>query len=76
AFGSPNTTPLATRINDLKRKMLDGKLVLVDDDGKPLKKVDHLVNADSDNKVDEVRTKGGRRTEKNEVREEDKEKSV
>ncbi|GJS07218.1 gag-aspartyl protease domain-containing protein [Tanacetum coccineum] len=55
AFGSPNTTPLATRINDLKRKTLDEKLVLVDDDdGKPLKKVDHLVNADSDYKVDEV----------------------
>ncbi|GKB56349.1 alpha/beta hydrolases superfamily protein [Tanacetum coccineum] len=29
-FGSPNTTPLATRINDLERQMLDEKHVLVD----------------------------------------------
>ncbi|GKD85198.1 hypothetical protein Tco_1356352, partial [Tanacetum coccineum] len=41
AFGSPNTTPLGARINELERKMLDEKLVLVDDDGKPQKpKVD------------------------------------
>nr|GEV60475.1 hypothetical protein [Tanacetum cinerariifolium] len=37
AFGSPNTTPLVARINDLERKMLDEKLVLLDDDEKPLK---------------------------------------
>ncbi|GJS52103.1 hypothetical protein Tco_0625465 [Tanacetum coccineum] len=30
AFGSPNTTPLATTINDLEKQMLDEKLVLVD----------------------------------------------
>nr|GEW33677.1 hypothetical protein [Tanacetum cinerariifolium] len=34
--------------------MLDGKLILVYDDGKPLKKVDYLVNADSDSEVEEV----------------------
>ncbi|GKE55806.1 hypothetical protein Tco_1494991, partial [Tanacetum coccineum] len=38
AFGSPNTTPLAIRINDLERQMLDKKRVLVDDDGKLLEK--------------------------------------
>ncbi|GKC99185.1 hypothetical protein Tco_1169460 [Tanacetum coccineum] len=38
AFGIPYTTPLVARINDLERKMIDGKLVLVDDDGKPLEK--------------------------------------
>ncbi|GJY68651.1 hypothetical protein Tco_0471633 [Tanacetum coccineum] len=77
--------PLALRINDLERKMLDGKLVLMDDDGKPqepsksntsmrgaevtskaateptlvaveacnmrAKKVDDLVNADSDSEL-------------------------
>ncbi|GJZ29663.1 hypothetical protein Tco_0574310 [Tanacetum coccineum] len=32
----------------------DGKLMLVDDDGKPLKKVDYLVNADSDSEAEEV----------------------
>ncbi|GJZ22652.1 gag-aspartyl protease domain-containing protein [Tanacetum coccineum] len=38
AFGSPITSPLAERINDLERQMLDVELVLMDDDGKPLKK--------------------------------------
>ncbi|GKD25630.1 alpha/beta hydrolases superfamily protein [Tanacetum coccineum] len=54
AFGSPNTTPLATRINDLKRKMLDGKLVLVDDNGSRLKRLIIWLMADSNNKVDDV----------------------
>ncbi|GKE50908.1 hypothetical protein Tco_1486064 [Tanacetum coccineum] len=52
AFGSLYTTPLAERINKLERKMLDGKLMLVDDDGKPLNKVDFdPVNSDSDSDV-------------------------
>ncbi|GKE94771.1 hypothetical protein Tco_1579626 [Tanacetum coccineum] len=47
------TTPLAERINKLERKMLDGKLMLVDDDGKPLNKVDFdPVNSDSDSDVE------------------------
>ncbi|GKA68679.1 hypothetical protein Tco_0768596 [Tanacetum coccineum] len=54
AFGSPTTTPLAERINDVERKMLNERLVLLDDDGKLLKKVGDPVNADSDHKVDEV----------------------
>ncbi|GJY35475.1 hypothetical protein Tco_0420853, partial [Tanacetum coccineum] len=54
AFGSPNTTPLAARINDLERQMLDEKLVLVDDDGNPLKNINDSVNANSDSEVDEV----------------------
>ena len=33
---SINATPVVARINDLERQMLDGKLVLVDDHGKPL----------------------------------------
>ncbi|GJZ17044.1 hypothetical protein Tco_0553167, partial [Tanacetum coccineum] len=55
AFSSPNTTPLAARINDLERQMLDGKLVLMDDDGKLQKRdfedpyddddFDHLTDA-------------------------------
>nr|GEY87459.1 zinc finger, CCHC-type [Tanacetum cinerariifolium] len=52
-FGSLNTTPLAKNISNLKRKMLDGKHVLVDDDGKPINKVDSPFNADSDSEVDE-----------------------
>ncbi|GKD46636.1 WRKY domain-containing protein, partial [Tanacetum coccineum] len=52
ATGSPNTTILE-RINNLERKMLDGKLMLVDDDGKPLNKVDYTpVNSDSDSDVE------------------------
>ncbi|GKC45701.1 hypothetical protein Tco_1063423 [Tanacetum coccineum] len=44
------------RINDLERQMLDEKLVLVDDDEKPLKKIDSLVDSDSDSdsEVEEV----------------------
>ncbi|GKD22898.1 hypothetical protein Tco_1224601 [Tanacetum coccineum] len=38
----------------LKRQMLDGKLFLVDDDGKLLKKFDYPVNADSKDKVEQV----------------------
>ncbi|GJW31731.1 hypothetical protein Tco_0051763 [Tanacetum coccineum] len=48
AFDRPTTTFIAERINDLERQMLDGKLVLVDDDEKPLKKIDSLVDSDSD----------------------------
>ncbi|GJV37010.1 hypothetical protein Tco_1409487 [Tanacetum coccineum] len=52
AFGSPNTSPLAARINDLERQMMDVKLVLVDDDGKPLKPSRSNIRIDSE--VDEV----------------------
>ncbi|GJR48117.1 hypothetical protein Tco_1316220 [Tanacetum coccineum] len=48
ALGRLTTTPLAERINDLERQMLDGKLVLVDDNGMPPEKIDDPVNADSD----------------------------
>ncbi|GKB25152.1 hypothetical protein Tco_0864553, partial [Tanacetum coccineum] len=49
AFGIPNTTPIAEMINNLERQMLVGKLMLMDDDVKPINKVDYdPVNADSD----------------------------
>lgn len=35
--GSTSPTSLATKICDIEKQMLDGKLVFVDDDGKPLK---------------------------------------
>ncbi|GJY20660.1 hypothetical protein Tco_0393226 [Tanacetum coccineum] len=44
-------TLLAKKINDLERRMLAGKLVLMDDDVKPLKKVDDSVNTDIDSKM-------------------------
>nr|GEX11458.1 hypothetical protein [Tanacetum cinerariifolium] len=53
ASDSPNTTPLTKRINNLERQMLNGKLMLVDDDGNPLNKVDYdPINADSDSDVE------------------------
>nr|GEU79066.1 hypothetical protein [Tanacetum cinerariifolium] len=48
AFDSPTTTSLAKLINNLERQILEDKLVLVDDDGKPLRKVDY---PDTNNKV-------------------------
>ncbi|GKG21619.1 hypothetical protein Tco_0384214 [Tanacetum coccineum] len=53
ASGSLNTTPLAERINKLEIQMLDGKLILMDNNGKPINKVDSdLVNSDSDSDVE------------------------
>ena len=37
AFGSPYSTSLVAKIHDLESQMLEGNLVLVGDDGKPLK---------------------------------------
>ncbi|GKB39737.1 hypothetical protein Tco_0884679 [Tanacetum coccineum] len=69
AFSSSSTTPLVARINELESQMLDGKFVLLGDDGKPRKpyestflsssnvaskKVDDPVNEDSDDEVLEV----------------------
>nr|GEV84765.1 DNA helicase [Tanacetum cinerariifolium] len=51
--GSLNTTPLTENINNLKRQMLDGMLMLVDDDGKLINKVDYAsVNSDSASDVE------------------------
>ncbi|GJQ95628.1 hypothetical protein Tco_0006767 [Tanacetum coccineum] len=55
ASDSLNTTLLAERINKLERQMLDGKLMLVDDDGKLLNKVDFdQVNSHSESEVEMV----------------------
>nr|GEU46822.1 reverse transcriptase domain-containing protein [Tanacetum cinerariifolium] len=69
AFGSQGNTPLVARINYLESQMIEGKLVLLDDEGKTLqpfkstlssssnvvsKKVDDLVNEDIDSDVEEV----------------------
>ncbi|GKD15346.1 putative reverse transcriptase domain-containing protein [Tanacetum coccineum] len=57
APGSSNTTLIAERIDKLERHILDGKLMFVDDDEKPIYKVDSTVNADSDSEVKEVYNK-------------------
>ncbi|GJY42464.1 hypothetical protein Tco_0429734 [Tanacetum coccineum] len=41
-------------INVLEEKILEDKLALVDDDEKPLEKVNYLVNLDSDDEVEPV----------------------
>ncbi|GJS56960.1 hypothetical protein Tco_0651744 [Tanacetum coccineum] len=54
SLSSPTNTPIVIRINNLERQIRDGKLALMDDDGKPLKKVDSPVNSDSESEVEEV----------------------
>ncbi|GKE70977.1 hypothetical protein Tco_1529049 [Tanacetum coccineum] len=51
---SISTTPIAERIDKFERQLIEGKLFLVDDDGKPLPKVVYMVNVDSDSEVEEV----------------------
>ncbi|GKE41807.1 hypothetical protein Tco_1469091 [Tanacetum coccineum] len=68
ASDSPSNTPLVARINELESQMIEGKLVLLDEDGNSLKtskstlpssssvvskKVDDLVNEDNDSKIEE-----------------------
>ncbi|GKD17236.1 hypothetical protein Tco_1206394 [Tanacetum coccineum] len=68
ASSSPSNTPLVARIHEMESQMIEGKLVLLDDDGKPLKfftstlpsssnviskKVDDLVNEDNDSEMEE-----------------------
>nr|GEU53100.1 ribonuclease H-like domain-containing protein [Tanacetum cinerariifolium] len=51
ARGGIKFTPIVEKINVLEKHILEGKLVLLDDDGKPLEKVDSLVNLDSGDEV-------------------------
>ncbi|GKA48744.1 hypothetical protein Tco_0741702 [Tanacetum coccineum] len=43
--------PLVERINVIEKQILDGKLVLVDDDGKPLENAFYLANSNNDDDV-------------------------
>ncbi|GKA26934.1 putative reverse transcriptase domain-containing protein [Tanacetum coccineum] len=45
---STSTTSIVEKIDKMKRLIIDGKLTLVDDEGKPLKKVDSLGDHDSE----------------------------
>ncbi|GJU11451.1 hypothetical protein Tco_1133847 [Tanacetum coccineum] len=51
---SIGTTHIVERIDKLERQIIDGKFMLVEDDGKLLPKVGSTVNADSDSEVEEV----------------------
>ncbi|GKF72993.1 hypothetical protein Tco_0219325 [Tanacetum coccineum] len=57
ASSSISITPIAERIDKFKTQMIEGKFLLVDDDGKPLPKVVSTVNADSNSEVEEKETK-------------------
>ncbi|GKC06651.1 hypothetical protein Tco_0998261 [Tanacetum coccineum] len=47
-----SSTRLVERINVFEKQMLEGKLVFVDDDGKPLEKVDYSGNTGSEDEVE------------------------
>ncbi|GJZ32137.1 retrotransposon protein, putative, ty1-copia subclass [Tanacetum coccineum] len=49
-----STTPIVDKIGKLKKLIIDGKVTLMDDDGKPLKKVDYLSDHDSEDEVESV----------------------
>nr|GEX32377.1 retrotransposon protein, putative, Ty3-gypsy subclass [Tanacetum cinerariifolium] len=51
AHGSSNNTPIIDKINKLECQILDGKYILVDDDGNPLVP---MGNVDSESEVDVV----------------------
>ncbi|GJV68755.1 hypothetical protein Tco_1484264 [Tanacetum coccineum] len=51
---STSTTPIVEKIDKLKRLIIDGKLTLVDDEGKPLEKVDYSGDHDGEDKVEPV----------------------
>ncbi|GKE39708.1 hypothetical protein Tco_1463113, partial [Tanacetum coccineum] len=51
---SISTTPIVDKIDKLEKLIIDGKISLVDDEGKPLKKVDYPGDHDSEDEVEEV----------------------
>ncbi|GJU89805.1 hypothetical protein Tco_1302228 [Tanacetum coccineum] len=51
---SIRTTPIVDRIRKIEKLIVDGKLTLVDNDGKPLKKVDYPGDHDSEDEVESV----------------------
>ncbi|GJV77736.1 hypothetical protein Tco_1509320 [Tanacetum coccineum] len=51
---SPSTTPIIEKIDKIKKLIIDGKVTLVDDKGKPLEKVDYSGDYDSEDEVASV----------------------
>ncbi|GJX97162.1 hypothetical protein Tco_0352960 [Tanacetum coccineum] len=51
---STSTTPIVDKIDKLEKLIIDGKVSLVDDEGKPLKKVDYPGDHDSEDEVELV----------------------
>ncbi|GJT40999.1 hypothetical protein Tco_0940864 [Tanacetum coccineum] len=51
---STSTTPIVKKIRKTEKLIIDEKVSLVDDDGKPLKKVDYPGDHDSEDEVESV----------------------
>ncbi|GJW75377.1 ribonuclease H-like domain-containing protein [Tanacetum coccineum] len=51
---STSTTPIVDKIRKLEKLIINGKVTLVDDDGKPLTKVDYPGDHDSEDEVESV----------------------
>ncbi|GKC83939.1 hypothetical protein Tco_1139656 [Tanacetum coccineum] len=51
---SPSTTPIIEKINKSEKLIIDGKVTLVDDEGKSLDKVESLGDYDSEDEVTSV----------------------
>ncbi|GKB00672.1 RNA-directed DNA polymerase, eukaryota, reverse transcriptase zinc-binding domain protein [Tanacetum coccineum] len=51
---STSTTPIVDKIGKIEKLIIDGKVTLVDDDGKPLKKIDYPGDHDSEDEVESV----------------------
>ncbi|GJZ05077.1 putative reverse transcriptase domain-containing protein [Tanacetum coccineum] len=51
---SPSTTPIVEKIDKIKKLITDGKVTLVDDEGKPLRRVVFLSDYDSEDEVASV----------------------
>ncbi|GKC13796.1 retrotransposon protein, putative, unclassified [Tanacetum coccineum] len=51
---SPSTNPIIEKIDKIKKIIIDGKVILVDDEGKPLEKVECLGDYDSEDEVASV----------------------
>ena len=45
------TTPIVEKIKKLEKLIIDGKVTLMDDDGKPMKKVDYRGDHDSEDQL-------------------------
>ncbi|GKB93630.1 hypothetical protein Tco_0979767 [Tanacetum coccineum] len=51
---STSTIPIIDKIGKIDKLIIDGKVILVDDDGKPLKKIDYPGDHDSEDEVESV----------------------
>ncbi|GKB06743.1 hypothetical protein Tco_0834976, partial [Tanacetum coccineum] len=53
-YSSPSTTPVIKKIDKIEKLIINGKVTLVDDEGKPLEKVDYSGDYDSEDEFASV----------------------